>query len=175
VASETVTIPEMNKLMEWLPANIPEGEETSIVHGDYATHNIMFHPTEPRVLAVLDWEISTLGHPLGDLTYNTLNWYGPKPNSGRPNLAGADLEALGIPSFEDYIARYCERTNRPPLENVAFYKAYNLFRIGAIIQGIVGRAREGTANDPNAAANAARVPPLAKAGWEEAKKAGATD
>ena len=173
VASETETIDSMNKLMEWLPNNIPAGDETTIVHGDYAPHNIMFHPTEPRVMAVLDWEISTLGHPLGDLTYNTLGWYAPKPQSGRPNLSGVDLKALGIPSFDDYVALYCERAGRPPLENVHFYKAYNLFRLAAIVQGIVGRARDGTANNPNAAANAARVRPMGDAGWEEAKKAGA--
>lgn len=173
-ASQTETVEEMDRLMEWLPGHNPTTDETCLVHGDYALHNIMFHPTEPRVLAVLDWEISTLGHPLGDLTYNTLNWYGPKPTSGRPNLAGLDLEAAGIPSFDDYIGKYCERRGRDAVDNIHFYKSYNLFRIAAILQGIMGRIRDGTANDPNAIENAKRVRPLAEAAWEEAKKAGAT-
>jgi aminoglycoside phosphotransferase (APT) family kinase protein len=169
--SETRTIEEMDALIEWLPANNTTSDETCIVHGDYAPHNVMFHPTEPRVQAVLDWEISTLGNPLGDLTYNTMNYYGPPTTTGRPNLVNADLDALGIPQFDDYIAAYCKRTGRDGVENIHFYKAYNLFRLAAILQGIVGRVRDGTANDPNAAANAERVIPLAQRAWEEAQLA----
>ena len=169
--SETQQIDEMDALIEWLPADNNTPDETRIVHGDYAPHNVMFHPTEPRVQAVLDWEISTLGNPIGDLTYNTMNWYGPATSTGRPNFSGVDLDSLGIPSFDDYIAKYCERTGRDGIENIHFYKAYNLFRLAAILQGIVGRVRDGTANDPNAAQNAARVIPLAQRAWEEAQLA----
>ncbi len=176
VASETQHVEEMNKLMEWLPANNPTTDETTLVHGDYSPHNILFHPTEPRVQAVLDWEISTLGHPLGDLTYLCMNWYGPKTTAGRPNFAGLDLSELGIPSLREYIDTYCERANRPSPtdEELHYYKAYNLFRSAAILQGIIGRVRDGTANDPNAAANAERVIPLSKAAWDEAVLAGAS-
>ena len=127
MASETEEVPEMNRLMEWLPANNPTTDETTLVHGDYSPHNILFHPTEPRVQAVLDWEISTLGHPLGDLTYLCMNWYGPKVSVGRPNFAERDLDALGIPSLRDYIDTYCERAERPSPtdEELHYYKAYN--------------------------------------------------
>ena len=112
-----------------------------------------------------------MGKPLGDLTYNCMNWYGPPTSTGRPNFSGLDLAELGIPSLDDYIAKYCERTGRDGIENLHFYKAYNLFRLAAILQGIVGRVRDGTANDPNAAANAERVIPLAQAAWAEAQLA----
>jgi len=172
--SESETIEEMDRLMEWLPAHNPTSDETCIVHGDFAMHNIMIHATEPRVLAVLDWEISTLGHPLGDLTYTTQNWYTPGVEGGRPVLSGQDLDALGIPSLDEFHATYCERAGRGPIENIHFYKSYNLFRSAAIAQGIMGRVRDGTANDPNAALNERRIRPLAKAAWEEAVLAGAT-
>ena len=175
VASETETIEEMNKLMDWLPESNPTTDETTLVHGDYSPHNILFHPTEPKVAAVLDWEISTLGHPLGDLTYLCQNWYAPPAKVGRPNFAGRDLEVLGIPSLRDYIDTYCARVGRTPPtdEELHWYKAYNLFRSAAIAQGIIGRVRDGTANDPNAAATAGRIIPTAQAAWVEAQKAGA--
>jgi aminoglycoside phosphotransferase (APT) family kinase protein len=172
--SETQKIEEMDKLIEWLPANVPPGDTTKLIHGDIALHNIMFHPTEPRVVAVLDWELSTTGDPIGDITYNTMGWYAPiiEP-SVRPSYRTLDLKALGIPEFDDYVAKYCERAGRGPIENIAFYKAYNLFRSAAIAQGIVGRARDGTARDPNAADTEDRIPPMAVAAWAEAKEAGA--
>ncbi len=175
VASETAKIDEMDRLIDWLPQNIPGNDETCLIHGDYALHNIMFHPTEPRVVAVLDWELSTTGHPLGDITYNTQAWYLPRiPNETRPNYSTVDLEALGIPKFEDYIARYCERAGRPPIENVAFYKCYNLFRTAAIAQGIIGRVRDGTANNPKALELKDRIRPLAVEAWRQAEIAGAS-
>ncbi len=176
VASETEKIPEMDRLIDWLPANVPEDETTCLIHGDYAMHNIMFHPTEPRVVAVLDWELSTTGHPLGDLTYNTQAWYLPRiENETRPNYTTVDLDALGIPSFEAYIARYCERVGRPPVDNIAFYKAYNLFRSAAIAQGIIGRVRDGTANNPKALELQGRIQPLAVEAWAQAQIAGAVE
>jgi aminoglycoside phosphotransferase (APT) family kinase protein len=173
-ASKTQPIESMDRLIAWLPGAAPDDEETRLIHGDYSFHNVMIHPTEPRVVAVLDWELSTTGHPLGDLMYHAMEWYRPAGSDGRGTLSDVDLDALGIPTLEAYVARYCERAGRPPVENLAFLKAYNLFRVAAIIQGIVGRARDGSANSPNAAAQAARVRPLADSAWAFAREAGAT-
>ena len=175
-ASETQKIPEMDKLIAWLPGAVPEGDESCIVHGDYSFHNVFFHPTEPRIVAVVDWELSTIGHPLGDLTYHVMEWYRPDGGDPRGTLANyneAELAARGIPTLRAYIDKYCERTGRPPLKNLEFYQAYNLFRLAAIVQGIVGRAQAGTAADANAASMAARVPDFAKVAWRFAQKAGA--
>ena len=173
-ASKTQPIESMDRLIAWLPSATPDDEETRLIHGDYSFHNVLIHPTEPKVVAVLDWELSTTGHPLGDLMYHTMEWYRPPGVDSRGRLLDADLDALGIPTLEAYIARYCERAGRPPVENIAFLQAYNLFRVAAIIQGIAGRARDGSANSPNAAAQAARVPPIADAAWAFAREAGAT-
>ena len=170
--SETVKIPEMDRLIEWLPTSVPDGETTSIVHGDFRLDNMILHPTEPRVLAVLDWELSTLGDPLGDFTYHLMNWV--MPSGQRSGLAGLDLEALGIPSMERYIALYCEGTGRKSIENIDWYFAYNMFRLAGIIQGIVGRVRDGTAASAHAQDNADRVRPLALAAYGFALKAGMT-
>jgi aminoglycoside phosphotransferase (APT) family kinase protein len=124
-------------------------------------------------VAVLDWELSTTGDPLGDLMYHGMEWYRPAGVDTRGTLLGRDLAALGIPDLEAYVARYCERTGRAPPDSLGFYKAFNLFRVAAIIQGIVGRARDGTAASANAAEQAARVRPLAEAGWRYAQEAGA--
>lgn len=170
--SETETIPAMNKLIDWLPGSIPAGETTSIVHGDYRLDNMILHPSEPRVLAVLDWELSTLGDPLGDFTYHLMNWV--MPSGQRSGLAGLNLEALGIPSMEEYTRLYCEGTGRTGIENLDWYFAYNLFRLAAILQGIVGRVRDGTAASAHAESNAAKVRPLAEAAYGFALKAGMT-
>jgi aminoglycoside phosphotransferase (APT) family kinase protein len=169
-ASETETIPEMDKLIDWLPQNIPADDETRVIHGDFGMHNLMFHPTEPRIVAVLDWELSTLGHPIADLTYNMLPWYTPSLKE-RPSFQGLDLQAHGIPAFEAYMNRYCELTGREPITNPAFYRAYNLFRFAAIAQGIVARALQGNASNARAIEMKEVVAPLAQRGWMEAQKA----
>jgi aminoglycoside phosphotransferase (APT) family kinase protein len=173
-ASRTRDIPEMDKLIEWLPTAMPEdGDIQSIIHGDYSFHNVLIHPAEPRVASVIDWELSTIGHPLGDLTYHLMDWYRPSGIDARGTLANADLKALGIPAVEDYVSRYCERTGFSVQANDGFYRAFNLFRVAAILQGIAGRMRDGiqTAND--AADVVARIEPIAVAAWKEAQGAGA--
>ncbi len=172
-ASKTSDIPAMDRLIDWLPGAIPDDDATSLVHGDYSFHNVLIHPSEPKVVAVLDWELSTTGHPLGDLMYHMMEWYRPPGVDSRGTLHGLDLDSLGIPTIEAYMARYCERTGRAPIENPSFYKAYNLFRVAAIVQGIVGRAQIGTAAAANASEQAERVQPLAEAAWREAQRAGA--
>lgn len=175
VASETETITEMNRLMDWLPNNIPGNDETSIVHGDYRMDNMVLHPTENRVLAVLDWELSTLGHPLGDFTYHMMQWIMPGggQSAGTMSLANADLKELGIPSLQEYVDMYCEQTGRNGIENLDYYFSYNLFRLAGILQGIIGRVRDGTAASSNASDNASQVRPLAELAWHYAQKAGA--
>lgn len=172
-ASETDQIDEMNRLIEWLPENIPDDEATSIVHGDYRLDNMVLHPTEPKVLAVLDWELSTLGHPLGDFTYHLMQWKLPSRDAAVTSLIDSNLEELGIPSTDEYIEMYCRRTGRHGIGNTDFYFSYNFFRLAGILQGIVGRVRDGTASSAHAEANAAAVRPLAEAGWAYAKAAGA--
>jgi len=173
-SSRTDDIPQMERLMEWLPKAAPPAGETRLIHGDYSFHNLLVHPTEPRVVAVLDWELSTTGDPIGDLTYHAMEWYRPDDGDARGSLLGEDLARLGIPDLEAYVARYCERVGRPPLTNLSFYKAYNLFRVAAIVQGIVGRALQGNAAADGAADQAARVRPLAEAAWTYARDAGAS-
>ena len=164
-ASEIDRIESMNALIEWLPENIPADDSASIVHGDFRLDNMVVHPGEPRVIAVLDWELSTIGHPLGDFTYHLLPWIMPQIGIGSAGLHGKDLAALGIPSEDEYIARYCERTGRDGIGDRDFYAAYNLFRLAAILQGIAGRVRDGTAASAHAADAARAVRPLADLGW----------
>ena len=179
MASITTPIPEMDNLMAWLPANIPltasDTAMTSIVHGDFRLDNLMFHPTEPRVLAVLDWELSTLGHPLADFSYHCMAWH-ISPGAFR-GIGGLDIAALGIPSEADYIAQYCERTSITTPEALKadwnFYLAYNLFRLAAILQGIAKRVEAGTASSAQAVTSAAGAPVLAKLAWSFAVKSGA--
>ena len=169
-------IPEMERLVEWLPAHIPpaarDESKTSIVHGDYRLDNVMFHPTEPRIVAVLDWELSTLGHPLADFSYHCMAWHIPHPGRG---IGGLDLAALGIPSEDEYIRRYCERTGLATVAELKadwnFYLAYNLFRIAAILQGIAKRVEAGTASSAQAVASAAGARPMAELAWTFAQKA----
>ena len=160
----------MERLIEWLPAHIPPGDETSIVHGDLRLDNLIFHPTEPRVLAVLDWELSTLGHPLADFSYHAITWR-LTPGEFR-GLVGHDLKALGIPDEDTYVATYCRRTQRDPIpdDDWDFYAAYNMFRLAAILQGIMGRAMSGTAADANALEVGRRAKPLGEAAWRQVER-----
>ncbi len=166
-ASETEPIAAMDALIAWLPQHIPPGEETAIVHGDFRLDNLIFHPTEPRILAVLDWELSTLGHPLADFAYHCMTWYLP-PGAGR-GLAGIDLSGSGIPRVEDYIAEYCQRTGREGIPHFDFYLAYNLFRMAGILQGIMKRVEEGTASSEHARAMGRAARPMAELGWQIAQ------
>ena len=170
-ASETRNINAMNQLMEWLPENNPSDDTNVLVHGDFGVHNILFHPTEPRVAAVLDWELSTLGHPLGDLTYNMFSWYAPRFEGGMSTLRGLDLDALGIPSQQEYVDIYCQNAGLKEVPNMAYYRAYIMFRSACIYQGIIGRVRDGTASNPHAMELDARIEPLAEAAWQEAQQA----
>jgi aminoglycoside phosphotransferase (APT) family kinase protein len=162
-ASETQHIPAMETLLEWLPANMPEDDGTvSLVHGDYRLDNMMFHPTEPRVIALLDWELSTLGNPLADLANQCMAWMLPRDASGIAGLQGVDRKSLGIPTDEEYVARYCERTGREGIDNWNFYIVFSLFRLAAILQGIVKRAQIGTASSTEAESRGEAVVPLAE-------------
>jgi aminoglycoside phosphotransferase (APT) family kinase protein len=169
-ASETETIEAMDRLIEWLPRNIPEGDETSIVHGDYRLDNMIWSETEPRVVAVLDWELSTLGHPLADFSYHVSAWR-LSPGEFR-GLAGFDLAALGIPTEEAYVAAYCRRTGRGPIppERFAFYLAYNMFRLAGILQGVMARALQGNAASAKALEAGRRARPLAEAAWRQVEQ-----
>jgi aminoglycoside phosphotransferase (APT) family kinase protein len=166
-ASETVHIPEMERLIAWLPATLPAQEKTSIVHGDYRLDNMIFHPAEPRVTAVLDWELSTLGEPLADFSYLLMNWANG-PLAGLPDLA-----AHGIPTLDEAVAHYCHLTGRDGLPQLDWWFSYNAFRLAGIIQGILGRVRDGTATSPQAAAMGPRVLSLARFAWAHAERAGA--
>ena len=177
LASITQPIEEMDQLMAWLPAHLPasakDERNVSIVHGDYRLDNLMFAPTEPRVMALLDWELSTLGHPLADFSYLCMGWHIP-PGTFR-GIGGVDIAALGIPSEDENIRRYCDRTGlATPADLKAdwnFYLAYNLFRMAAILQGIAKRVETGTASSDQAKANGAGARPLAKLAWQFAQRA----
>jgi aminoglycoside phosphotransferase (APT) family kinase protein len=164
-ASETEKIDEVERLIEWLPKTVPQQERVSIVHGDYRLDNMIFHSTEPRVQAVLDWELSTLGDPMADFTYLLMQWT-------MPGLANADLKALNIPSMEEAAQIYCNVTGSA-VPDLNWYFSYNLFRLAGITQGIAGRVRDGTAANAKAMESAKRTVPLSKASWEYAQKAGA--
>jgi aminoglycoside phosphotransferase (APT) family kinase protein len=169
-ASETERVDAMDSLIEWLPKNIPPETGTTIVHGDYRLDNTIFHPAEPRILAVLDWELSTLGDPLADFAYHCMSWHIP-PGQFR-GIAGLDLAALGIPGEAEYVQRYCERTNRKAIDpsHWDFYIAYNLFRIAAILQGILKRVVDGTAASAHARDAGSRARPMAELGWRQVEK-----
>ncbi len=176
LASVTEEISEMDQLIAWLPARLPpgagDGATPAIVHGDFRLDNLVFHPTGPRVIAVLDWELSTLGHPLADFSYHCMAWHIP-PGVFR-GLAGLDLAALGIPSEADYIRRYCERTGRSNAAALAaewnFYLAYNLFRLASITQGIARRVVDGIASSAQARATGAATRALAQMAWDFARR-----
>ncbi|RVT48546.1 phosphotransferase [Rubrivivax albus] len=177
LASQTEVIEPMDRLLQWLPANVPasarDADQVSVVHGDYRLDNMIWHPDEPRVLAVLDWELSTLGHPLADFSYHCMAWHIP-PGTFR-GIGGLDLPALGIPSERDYVRRYCERTGRADPDAVMadwnFYLAYNLFRLASITQGIARRVLDGTAASAQARATGASTRPLAEMAWRFARAA----
>jgi aminoglycoside phosphotransferase (APT) family kinase protein len=166
-ASETRRLDTIERLIEWLPKTAPEDDQTTIVHADYRLDNMVMHATEPRVAAVLDWELSTLGNPLADFTYVLMQWV----NGTISTIP--DLKAHGIPTMEEYVEAYCRLTGRSGLTNLNWFFAYNAFRLAGICQGIVGRVRDGTANSPQAAALEARVPLLGEAAWKFAVAAGA--
>lgn len=176
VASITEPIEAMDRLMEWLPAHMPasakDESQVSVVHGDYRLDNLVFHSTEPRILAVLDWELSTLGHPLADFSYHCMSWH-IAPGQFR-GIGGCDLAALGIPDERAYVRRYCERTGRPDPDAVMadwnFYLAYNLFRMAGILQGIAKRVVDGTASSAQAVSAGAGARPLAEMGWRIASR-----
>jgi aminoglycoside phosphotransferase (APT) family kinase protein len=169
-ASETGRIEAMDNLIAWLPKNIPPSAATTVVHGDYRLDNTIFHPSEPRVLAVLDWELSTLGDPLADFAYHCMSWHIP-PGQFR-GIGGLDLASLGIPSEAEYVRKYCERTGRNGIDpsHWDFYIAYNLFRIAAILQGIMKRVVDGTAASAHARDAGARAKPMAELGWQMVEK-----
>ena len=168
-ASETEHIEAMDRLIEWLPEHIPADDgSTSIVHGDYRLDNLIFHPTEPRIVAILDWELSTIGHPLADFSYHLMSWH-IKPDGFR-GIAGLDLPALGIPTQSEYIAMYCKATGRTSLPDVDFYLAYNMFRIAGILQGIMKRVVDGTAASAQATAAGKRARGMAELGWTYAQR-----
>jgi aminoglycoside phosphotransferase (APT) family kinase protein len=173
-ASETEPVGEMERLIAWLPAHLPPPAPVRLVHGDYRLDNIILAPDAPRVLAVLDWELSTLGDPLADLAYHLMQWdMPPSPTvAGVGTLLGHDLAGLGIPARAAYVDAYVARTGLDPRPYLAVYLAYNFFRLAAILQGIVGRVRDGTATGEIAAGMAPLVRPLAVKAWAFAREAG---
>jgi aminoglycoside phosphotransferase (APT) family kinase protein len=170
-ASETKEIAAMNRLLAWLPSTVPVQDRVAVVHGDYRIDNMIFHPVEPRVAAVLDWELSTLGDPLADFTYLLIQWV--LPADGRSGLGGLELEKLGIPTMAEVIDIYCKHTGRANIPALDWYFAYNLFRLSAISQGIAKRVVDGTAASERAREAGERAAPLADAAWNFAVKAGA--
>lgn len=166
-ASETEKIEAMDNLIAWLPGHIPSSDETRIVHGDYRLDNVIFHPAEPRILAVLDWELSTLGHPLADFAYHCMSWR-LSPGQFR-GLVGHDLASLGIPGEAEYVATYCRRTGREriPAAEWEYCLAFNMFRLAAILQGIMARALQGNASSPEAIETGKRARPLAEEAWRQ--------
>lgn len=171
VAAKTADISAMDRLIAWLPDNIPADDATSIVHGDFRFDNVIFDKTAPKARAVLDWELSTLGHPLADFTYFLMVWHFPPTIRG--GLAGLDLDALGIPSLDAAARRYCEKTGRASLADFDFCLAYNMFRLASIAQGVYARALAGNASSPEGIKMGESVAPLAAMAWSYAEKAGA--
>ena len=162
-ASKTEDIPEMERLMAWLPEHLPDDDQTTISHGDFRLENMIFHPTEPRVLAVVDWELSTLGAPFADLAHNCLPYH--VPDDIRGDITGLDYASYGIPSERDYVARYCELTGRDRILHWTFYIVFALFRIGAIIQGVYKRGLDGNASSPQALGYKEQCRQMAVAAW----------
>ncbi len=168
--SETELMPEMEQLIEWLPATLPEQTRVSVVHGDYRIDNMIWAKDSPQVLAVLDWELSTLGDPLGDFSYVAMAWV--TENGGRSGVADLDRKALGIPELEEVVERYCAKTGRTSVPDMNWYFAYNFFRLAGILQGIKKRVIDGTASSSHAREMSDRVQPLVSRAAEFAKLAG---
>jgi aminoglycoside phosphotransferase (APT) family kinase protein len=168
-ASKTEEIPEMDRLIEWLARHIPP-DETTIAHGDYRMENIIFDPSEPRVVAVLDWELSTLGHPLSDLGWACRPYHCPPGIDGVLSFQDVDRLSPGIPSEEKFVASYCKRVGRSGVPNWMFFVAFSFFRAAAIAQGIAMRAKIGTASAPDAAERGSRARLMAELGWQVAQK-----
>jgi len=173
-ASAGQSIEEMDRLIAWLPGACPVQSQSAIVHGDFRPDNCIIDPDEPRVVAVLDWELATLGDPLADYTYHLMMWFMPRSDSGAGvgSLLGHEHDP-GIPAIDSYIRDYCSQTGRDKIADLNVYLAYNFFRIAAILQGIIGRVRDGTAANQNAAHMASEVRPLAHTAWRFAEMAGA--
>lgn len=169
VAAKTDDIPSMDRLMEWLPAHIPPGDQTSIVHGDYRVENLIFHPTEPRIVAIVDWELSTLGHPLADLAYNCLTYYLPAEALGRAEAV--DSGRSGMPDEGSYVAAYCRRTGRDGVPNWSFYLAFSMFRLASILQGVYARGLQGNAASTYALQRGAAAKLIADKAWEISQRA----
>lgn len=169
-ASKTDSIKSMDRLIAWLAENIPQDTTPTIVHGDFRLENMIFHPNEPRVLAVLDWELSTLGHPLADLAYNCMGYHIPAAGSEALGLAGIDHEAQGIPTESEFVKLYCRRTGRKEISDWTFFLAFSLFRLAAIVQGVYKRGLDGIASSANAKAYGAYVQFLAEAAWKLVKE-----
>ncbi len=165
--------PHLERLIEWLPANIPPGDETRIVHGDFRIDNLIFHPSRPQVIAVLDWELSTLGHPLADFAYHLMMYRMPPGISA--GLAGADFQRLNLPAEDEYVAAYCRRTGREGIPALAFYVAFNMFRLACILHGIKGRLARGTAASAHASDMVKTLPLIAELAWQQAALATTED
>ena len=164
VAAKTDEIVSMDRLMEWLPAHIPPGDETAIVHGDYRVENLIFHPAEPRIVAIVDWELSTLGHPLADLAYNCLTYYLPQEALGR--VEAVDEDRSGLPDEEEYVAAYCRRTGRAGIADWNFYLAFSMFRLASILQGVYARGLQGNAASEFALQRGAAARLIADRAWD---------
>ena len=171
--SATEEIAEMDRLIGWLPDHLPRSQRSAIIHGDYRLDNLILAPDGPDIRAVLDWELATIGDPFADLVYHLMTWVMPRSDTGAGtgSLQGVDLAALGLPSLEEHAADYARQAGLAALPALEPYLAYNFFRLAAILQGIVGRVRDGTASNDNAVAMANQVRPLAQAGWFWAQKA----
>jgi aminoglycoside phosphotransferase (APT) family kinase protein len=169
-ASRVIDLPAMDRLLEWLPAHVPASNEAAIAHGDFRIGNLIYHAKEPRVVAVLDWELTTIGHPFADLAYNCLGYHLPYLD-GR-GFGDADLKALGIPSEADYLARYAERTGRNGIPDWQFYLVLSLFRMAAILVGVHRRAIDGNAADARAAGAAKIYTVVAERAWAIAGRMG---
>lgn len=168
LAAKTHEIAAMDRLMEWLPAHIPPGDDTTIVHGDYRVENLIFHPTEPRVVAIVDWELSTLGHPLADLAYNCLTYHLAPEALGRPEEG--EIDRRGLPREADYVAAYCLRTGRSGVPDWHFYLAFSMFRLASILQGVYARGLHGNAASTYALQRGAAARQIAETGWQTAQK-----